>query len=397
MSDDRCPCGGIILADTEDWKTPLCYSCYTDLHEGCSKLQAECERKDKVIEHITRERGAAVRKNAPLFPDAETYFKVDNIEETLRAKDKQIAEHEESAYTYKREWESAIEREQYKVELLSEKDKHIAIAEKEVERLKEVCEGRTNARNAAQNEVDRIRVELKQYYQEIQAKDAQLAKYKAALESLYNDVKAEHGLDEFQIVAGDGSSLGNAKAALATTGNEGESMSFALENQVQYLTDRVNQLQAELVQEMARSTRLYDSVMSLTAQLESRDESYRAETVAQLAAKDKVIAELKSKEVEITKQLQAAELTATARLRWQFEGEQKIKQLEENIQKSFGVRAIDIINFHDFQTLNAQLAKQNARTEHLESHIKTLLEKWDRIGGDKSFSYNFLREALEKK
>ena len=25
---DRCPCGGIILADTEDWAVPLCYNCY---------------------------------------------------------------------------------------------------------------------------------------------------------------------------------------------------------------------------------------------------------------------------------------------------------------------------------------------------------------------------------
>lgn len=24
---DRCPCGGIILADTEDWKVPLCANC----------------------------------------------------------------------------------------------------------------------------------------------------------------------------------------------------------------------------------------------------------------------------------------------------------------------------------------------------------------------------------
>lgn len=23
----RCPCGGIILADTEDWKTPRCLKC----------------------------------------------------------------------------------------------------------------------------------------------------------------------------------------------------------------------------------------------------------------------------------------------------------------------------------------------------------------------------------
>ena len=44
MSDNvnhprSCPCGGIILADTENWKTPLCYHCYTDLHEGYSNLE----------------------------------------------------------------------------------------------------------------------------------------------------------------------------------------------------------------------------------------------------------------------------------------------------------------------------------------------------------------------
>lgn len=33
MIDDRCPCGGIILADTEDWKVPLCYECYVDIGE----------------------------------------------------------------------------------------------------------------------------------------------------------------------------------------------------------------------------------------------------------------------------------------------------------------------------------------------------------------------------
>lgn len=27
----RCACGGVILADTEDWKSPLCNSCYEDL------------------------------------------------------------------------------------------------------------------------------------------------------------------------------------------------------------------------------------------------------------------------------------------------------------------------------------------------------------------------------
>ena len=37
MSDsqkpDRCPCGGIMLADTEDWKIPLCHSCWHDIGE----------------------------------------------------------------------------------------------------------------------------------------------------------------------------------------------------------------------------------------------------------------------------------------------------------------------------------------------------------------------------
>jgi hypothetical protein len=28
MEDKRCPCGGIILADTEDWQTPLCHECW---------------------------------------------------------------------------------------------------------------------------------------------------------------------------------------------------------------------------------------------------------------------------------------------------------------------------------------------------------------------------------
>jgi len=31
--EDRCPCGGVILADTEDWKIPLCYSCWHELGE----------------------------------------------------------------------------------------------------------------------------------------------------------------------------------------------------------------------------------------------------------------------------------------------------------------------------------------------------------------------------
>jgi hypothetical protein len=38
-----CPCGGIILADTEDWKTPLCDECYTALGEP--KEDPEKEKK----------------------------------------------------------------------------------------------------------------------------------------------------------------------------------------------------------------------------------------------------------------------------------------------------------------------------------------------------------------
>ena len=29
----RCPCGGIVLADTEDWDTPRCDGCYTKMGE----------------------------------------------------------------------------------------------------------------------------------------------------------------------------------------------------------------------------------------------------------------------------------------------------------------------------------------------------------------------------
>ena len=30
---DYCPCGGIILADTEDWTVPVCYECWVKLGE----------------------------------------------------------------------------------------------------------------------------------------------------------------------------------------------------------------------------------------------------------------------------------------------------------------------------------------------------------------------------
>lgn len=28
-----CPCGGVIYANTEDWKVPVCYECYEEIRE----------------------------------------------------------------------------------------------------------------------------------------------------------------------------------------------------------------------------------------------------------------------------------------------------------------------------------------------------------------------------
>ena len=30
MIPDKCPCGDVIYANTEDWDTPLCYECYIE-------------------------------------------------------------------------------------------------------------------------------------------------------------------------------------------------------------------------------------------------------------------------------------------------------------------------------------------------------------------------------
>lgn len=40
---DRCPCGAIILADTEDWDIPLCYECYMAAEELGVKKELETE------------------------------------------------------------------------------------------------------------------------------------------------------------------------------------------------------------------------------------------------------------------------------------------------------------------------------------------------------------------
>ncbi len=41
MSNDQmyCPCGDIILADTEEWPIPLCYECYIQTPEGIAETR----------------------------------------------------------------------------------------------------------------------------------------------------------------------------------------------------------------------------------------------------------------------------------------------------------------------------------------------------------------------
>lgn len=41
---DRCPCGGIILADTEEWPTPLCYTCYLPSEKVTPAILSEEEK-----------------------------------------------------------------------------------------------------------------------------------------------------------------------------------------------------------------------------------------------------------------------------------------------------------------------------------------------------------------
>lgn len=50
----NCPCGGVILADTENWKTPLCYACYTDLHEGYSAIVEKLRVAVEALESIKK-------------------------------------------------------------------------------------------------------------------------------------------------------------------------------------------------------------------------------------------------------------------------------------------------------------------------------------------------------
>lgn len=51
----KCPCGGIILADTEDWDTPLCHECWVPLTRlDIPALQREKERLRDALTKIER-------------------------------------------------------------------------------------------------------------------------------------------------------------------------------------------------------------------------------------------------------------------------------------------------------------------------------------------------------
>ena len=58
MKKDRCPCGGIILADTEDWSTPLCYSCFYELTiktKDFQKLQKQNEKLKDIAKRVSKQ------------------------------------------------------------------------------------------------------------------------------------------------------------------------------------------------------------------------------------------------------------------------------------------------------------------------------------------------------
>ena len=51
--ESRCPCGDVILADTEDWTTPLCYDCYPrHLVEAYEAIKKERDELNERIEYL---------------------------------------------------------------------------------------------------------------------------------------------------------------------------------------------------------------------------------------------------------------------------------------------------------------------------------------------------------
>jgi len=39
--EPRCPCGGVIYANTEDWKVPVCYECFEEIREFFNNTRPE--------------------------------------------------------------------------------------------------------------------------------------------------------------------------------------------------------------------------------------------------------------------------------------------------------------------------------------------------------------------
>jgi len=44
--EPRCPCGGVIYANSEDWKVPVCYQCFEEIREFFANTRHEprCDR-----------------------------------------------------------------------------------------------------------------------------------------------------------------------------------------------------------------------------------------------------------------------------------------------------------------------------------------------------------------
>lgn len=54
MSKNKCPCGYIILADTEDWETPLCFSCYFELTKKTKDYQQLQSKHTALLEQVEK-------------------------------------------------------------------------------------------------------------------------------------------------------------------------------------------------------------------------------------------------------------------------------------------------------------------------------------------------------
>ena len=81
---DRCPCGGIILADTEDFPVPVCNECfepYEKLQQKVAKLEEEINLKDLQIKSLA---ASDTLKKADLLI-AELQQRVKELESEVKA------------------------------------------------------------------------------------------------------------------------------------------------------------------------------------------------------------------------------------------------------------------------------------------------------------------------